>query len=873
MTKAKFASLLVSLILAVFTTVPARGDDAVSHAYVVLVGISQYNDKQIKPRPHAEDDAKALYDLFSNKDYLGVRPANMQLLLGNADAGRKSEPATHANIIKALHTVAGKADRDDLVIFAFIGQGGPINDKGNRLCYFATDTTLKDRSKNAVAAADIQQELDKLKSHRFCAFLDVNFHGYADGPEKLPEPVFGSGAYREFLGSDAKADPETSKEEQATAPGRVLFLASSGLRPSLDLEKHGVFAAVLLRGLKGGADKDGFEPDGAVTVDELGEYLEKELPDTVRKHAKTDEEKKQQARFYESRSSHFVVTRNPAVTARVKERLQKLATLAKDKKINEELASEGKKVLERMPKLKAYQDLRRSYQQLVDGKLTVEAFDKERKKIQDGMKLRRSAAFAYAAKVVQSTQIIRENYVKEVKQGDLVAWAIRGLYRQIDEKVPADVRSSLDKVNELTEAELTALLADTREKLGQREDLDSHKDIDISLQRMLAHLDPYTTYYDPETLARFRQETNAEFRGIGVQIRENRTKGGLEVVTPLKGSPAYEAGILAGDLITSVTRDEDAQGKKLPVPELIPTKGMSTNDAVKIIQGKAGTAVKLTIEREGADKPLEFEIKRRIIDVETVMGFRRNAKDDWDYMIDPVNKVCYVRVTTFARKTYRDLLTAVRKLNRQGINGFILDLRFNPGGLLTSAVEVSDLFIDDGLIVTIKPRVGKETPYIGEHEGSYLNFPMVCLVNNLSASGSEIVAACLQDHERAIIMGERSYGKGSVQNIQPFEGGELKFTTASYWRPSGKNINKSSTGGKEDEDWGVLPNPGFRIDLTDKERDQLYEHQHDAEIIPRKDLPSKEKKTDFKDRQLEMALEYLRGQIKTAAKTTVKRAG
>ncbi|TMQ35324.1 MAG: hypothetical protein E6K70_02900 [Planctomycetota bacterium] len=297
MTKAKFASLLVSLILAVFTTVPARGDDAVSHAYVVLVGISQYNDKQIKPRPHAEDDAKALYDLFVNKDYLGVRPANMQLLLGNADAGRKSEPATHANIIKALHTVASKADRDDLVIFAFIGQGGPINDKGNRLCYFATDTTLKDRSKNAVAAADIQQELDKLKSHRFCAFLDVNFHGYADGPEKLPEPVFGSGAYREFLGSDAKADPETSKEEQATAPGRVLFLASSGLRPSLDLEKHGVFAAVLLRGLKGGADKDGFEPDGAVTVDELGEYLEKELPDTVRKHAKTDEEKKQQARL------------------------------------------------------------------------------------------------------------------------------------------------------------------------------------------------------------------------------------------------------------------------------------------------------------------------------------------------------------------------------------------------------------------------------------------------------------------------------------------------------------------------------------------------------------------------------------------------
>src|SRR5262249_18658003 len=147
--------------------------------------------------------------------------------------------------------------------------------------------------------------------------------------------------------------------------------------------------------------------------------------------------------------------------------------------------------------------LRKSYQRLVDGKLTLEAFTKEREKIQNSMKLDRKTAMAYAVKVIQSTEIIRESYVKEVKQGDLVAWAIRGLYRQIDERIPADVRAKLDKVNELSEGKLTNLLADIREKLGQREDLDSHKDIDISLQRMLAHLDPYTTYYDPDTLSRF----------------------------------------------------------------------------------------------------------------------------------------------------------------------------------------------------------------------------------------------------------------------------------------------------------------------------------------------------------------------------------
>jgi C-terminal peptidase prc len=868
MTRAKLWGLVGGLILAVLAVVPARAEEAQSHPYVVLVGIGQYRDKQIKARPHAEADAKALYDLFTNKDYLGVKADHIRLLLGNPDAQRNSEPATHDNILKAVRWVAAEAKRDDLVILAFIGQGASLGDSGNRLCYLASDSTLKERSKNAVAAADIGQELDKLKSQRFCALIDVNFRGLDSGPEKVAEPTLGASPYKEFRGPAVK-------EDDTSAQGRVIFLATNGLTPSLDLEKHGLFTQVVLDGLKGAADTEGYGPDGLVTVDELWEYLNKELPEKARKFGKTDEEKRQAAHVLESIESHFVLTHNPAMTAKVAERLTKLGDLAKDQKISRELAGEAKDLLSRMPKLKAKQDLRREYERLVDGKLSPEEFGKARSEILSGMKLKRSTAFAYAAKVIQSTQIIREGYVKEVSPGDLVAWAIRGLYRQIEEKVPADIRERLDRVQSLSEPELTALLADVRERLGQRDDLENHKDIDYSLQQMLRHLDPYTTYIDPETLSRFTTETTGNFKGIGVQIRESRTRGMLQVVSPLKDSPAYRAGLKAGDLISTITREVDNEGKPLPQPEVITTKGMTTNDAVKKIQGKPGTKIKLTVEREGADKPLEFEVTRDVIQVETVMGIQRKEDDNWDYLIDSENKIGYVRLTSFARNTFRDLQRVVRKLDKEGINGLILDLRFNPGGLLTSAVDICEMFLDGGLIVTIRPRASQPASYrAGEKPGrSFVNFPMVCLINGSSASGSEIVSACLQDHERAIVIGERSYGKGSVQNIQPFEGGELKLTTASFWRPNGRNLNKSSTSGKDEDEWGVTPNKGYAVKLTERERERLFEQQRDAEIIQRRDLPPKEKKAEFKDIQLEKAMEYLRGQIKIAAQSPSKKAG
>ena len=865
MTKAVSRRLLASLFLTLIAVSPLRAAEEQPKAWIVLVGVSEYADKQIKPRPHAEADAQALYDLFTKKEYLGADADHVRLLLGRPDPMRKSQPATRENIVKGLQWLASNARRDDLAVFAFFGQGGP---NGERTCYFGSDATFKNRGKTAVAAAEIENFMTKLKSQRFCAFLDVNLKGFDPGQEKIAE-ANPADVYKIFLGNE-------EKEDEPAPPGRVVFLATNGLKPSLDLKNHGILTQVVLDGLKGPADKEGYEADGVVTIDELIEYVNTELPKRARKHGKTKEEQEQRHHIlpfmaHDGQTNHFTLVKNPKVSELVEKRLARLASLAKEEKITGEIAEEGRKLLGRMPKLRTQQELRKQYQQLVDGKLDVEQFLNDREKVLADRKLDREEAEAFARKVMQAVEIIRESYVKELNRGEMVGWAIRGLYRRLDEKVPAELKERLDQIKTFKRKQLEGLLADVRQELGKREDLAKNKDVDLSMQQMLRHLDPYTNYIDSDRLKPFEIETRGEFTGVGIQVRKEESTDMLIVVTPLKGSPAYRAGIKAGDIILQVTREVDSQGKRLDEPEVLTTRGMPLSEAVSKIQGKAGTRVKLLIKREGAESPLEFDIARGSVEVETVLGVRRKSDDSWDYVIDPASQICYVRLTSFANKTYRELKRVLGDLSKQGVvKGFVLDLRFNPGGLLDSAVKICDLFMDDGLIVTIRPRVGKEQSYGAPYmnlETRFVNFPMVCLVNGGSASGSEIVAACLQDHGRAVVIGERSYGKGSVQNIQPFEptGAEIKMTTASFWRTSGKNLNRSSTKGGEADEWGVVPNMGYSVKISPKQRDELMEAQRDAEIIHRRDVPPKGTKAEFKDRQLEKALEYLRGQIKIAA--------
>jgi C-terminal peptidase prc len=856
------------LLAGLFLGAPAvrAGDDETrpGQTYVVLVGIDKYKDPQIKSRQHAEADAQALYDLFTSKDHLGVTADHIKLLLGSADAKRHSDKATRANVLSAVAWLEKNAKPNDLVIFGYFGEGAPL---GERSVYFTIDSTVQNRAKDAVAGAELEGHLEKVATERFLALIDVNFLGF--DPGKTPMPDFNNNSLvRDFLGSD---------DTRETTPSRVVMLPNNGLKPSLDLAKHGILAQVILDGMRGRADAEGYEPDGNITVNELIKYVRKQLPELAREHGTSDEEKSQTPVIIEAQADDFVVDYNPAAHARAEQRLKSFKTIAVDKDLPKDVMEEGLHLLTQMPKLEAKQALRKAYQQLADKKLDVEAFLAKRKDIEESMKLTDSDARQFALTVLRGAKMVRDGFFKETNQGTMIDHAIEGLYKGVNEKIPSSLKEKLDGVKGLRDAELIRLLADSRQHLGKREDLARGKDVSYALNAMLTKIDKHTYYYDPDAARRLTQDTSGKFKGIGVQIRKNNVKDQLEVVTPILGSPAYKAGLRAKDIITTIVREVDERGKKLKEPELLSTKGMTTEDAVKKILGEAGTPVKLIVEREGEKEPLEFNLIRGAVEVESVLGFKRDDKDKWNYVIDPENRICYVRLTQFSDNTAHELEKLMKKLAKAGIKGFVLDLRFNPGGLLDSAIKISDLFIDDGMIVTVRPRNQPEMSYVGKSDGSYTTFPMVVLVNGGSASASEIVSACLQDHGRAIVVGSRSYGKGSVQTIHSFDTaagrGKLKLTTATFWRPSGRNLNRASTKGRDEDAWGVTPNAGYELKLGTKELYDLQEHLRDEEIIHPPGYVPSASKTDFRDRQLEMALEYLRGQMRTAAQGTKKSGG
>jgi len=380
-------------------------------------------------------------------------------------------------------------------------------------------------------------------------------------------------------------------------------------------------------------------------------------------------------------------------------------------------------------------------------------------------------------------------------------------------------------------------------------DVDRRELLEAAVKGMINKLDPYSSYIGPKDLDRFNQVTEQKFGGIGVQVRIHPTTKRLTVMTPLPGTPAYKAGIRPGDVIMEI------EGKS--------TKGFTLDDAVKLLKGKPGEEVTIGIRHAGSSKIEQVKLKRAIIEVATVLGDRYNADGSWNYMLDPRNKVGYIRLTHFSRRSAAELKHALQTLKKQGMKSLILDLRFNPGGLLSQAIAIADLFVESGRIVSTKGKNTKERVWDASKSGTYTGFPMAVLINRYSASASEILSACLQDHNRAVVVGERSWGKGSVQNVIPIKGASsaLKLTTASYHRPSGKNIHRFP-GAKESDVWGVMPDEKFKVRFSLTEMQKYLDYRRDRDILSKKGPP----RSTFKDRQLARALEHLTGG-KQAGKT------
>ena len=298
------------------------------------------------------------------------------------------------------------------------------------------------------------------------------------------------------------------------------------------------------------------------------------------------------------------------------------------------------------------------------------------------------------------------------------------------------------------------------------DDINQAEMMDSAINGVLQSLDPYSAYMSPELFKEMQTDTKGEFGGLGIEI--GMESGVVKVISPIDDTPAAKAGIKAGDYIVKIGN--------------VQVQGKSLLEAVKLMRGPVGTSIDLTVRRKNVKKPIQFKIIRKVIEIKSVSS----------KIIGNEKNLGYIRLKSFNENSDKQFLKSVKDFEKKKIKGYVLDLRNNPGGLLTQAINITDFFLDDGEIVSTKGRKVSETRKFFARKGDEINGkPIVILINNGSASASEIFAGALKDHKRAIILGENSYGKGSVQSIIPLKnGGGMRLTISKYYLPSGKSISE-----------------------------------------------------------------------------------
>lgn len=324
-----------------------------------------------------------------------------------------------------------------------------------------------------------------------------------------------------------------------------------------------------------------------------------------------------------------------------------------------------------------------------------------------------------------------------------------------------------------------------------------------AMRGLVDSLDPYSGYISQESLKPFQSMLEQEFGGLGISLDGPPRRDQLTIISTLYDSPAFRAGLKPGDVILQVDGVEVAK--------------KTFQESSQLLRGKVGTVAKLLIQKAGDEQPVTVDVTRAMIEVESVLGDRRLADGRWEHRMQAAPNIGYFRIELFGEKTSSELEKSITNI-KEDCKGIVLDLRDNSGGLLESATTICDMFLSDGEIVSTKGRSDIVDQVYSAQEGVILpnEIPIVVLINENSASASEVLAACLQDRCRATIVGSRSFGKGSVQNVIPLEGGKaaMRLTTAYYYPPNGRRIHRLKDAKIEDE-WGVKPNEGHEVNVDE----------------------------------------------------------
>jgi carboxyl-terminal processing protease len=375
------------------------------------------------------------------------------------------------------------------------------------------------------------------------------------------------------------------------------------------------------------------------------------------------------------------------------------------------------------------------------------------------------------------------------------------------------------------------------------EPIDDDRLVMGAIRGMIGELDPYSVYMPPQQYLDFMQRPAEGYVGIGIQVDVDAATNQLVIIGPTDDSPAFDAGVRIGDVIVEIA------GQK--VSRVMPF------ESTQRLHGLEGSYAHFTVERPPDHQRLEFAVKRRRIPTRSVAGFLRLPGDTWDYMLDRPRGIGYICVREFWEQTASSFNEAVDSLVAGGLRGLVLDLRFNPGGDMHACLKIADRFIGSGVLLTTRNRLAVESASEASAADDLPSFPVVVLINGSSASGAEIVAGILQHYRRAVVVGERSFGKGSVQTLIPMEDGDsaLRLTTAYYYLPDGRCIHRRHDM-DEEAPWGIRPD--ITVVLSNQEETDLYQEMNRMRRPVSDDNPPRQIAAD---RQLAAALKLLVEQL------------